>query len=53
MNNINLTKNAFNEVNVNNLIKSFVETFQIEVEMKIKIAERYFEKRKLIKNGKL
>ena len=50
MNNINLTKIAFNEIEVNNLIKSFVETFPIEVEMKIKLSERYFEIRKLIKN---
>ena len=51
MNNINLTKITFNEIEVNNLIKSFVETFPIEIEMKIKISERYFEIKKLIKNS--
>ena len=41
--NLKAIKIAFNEIDVNNLIKHFIENFPIEVEIKTKISEKYFE----------
>ena len=44
------TKKAINELEMNNLIKNFVETYNIQVELKINIKDKIFEIKKTNKN---
>ena len=44
--NFDFVKNTFNEISLNNIIKIFVETYNLPVEINIKLSQNYFDIKK-------